>query len=243
MQQNGSEIEIDSRPSDAIAIAVRAEAPIFAAERVIEESAIEFEGEESTKRRSSTSSASSSTTSLRTFSSQSKRTTATPKRAKYSESLATDTASAKPLKAAQEHRRVDAAGAAAQEGKAHPEQRQDHEALDAPWMVAEGDADADDRNRLAVGAGARRRGRGRSAPPRSGRERRRRRHSPRTAAARDESQPVGGGPALARAEERIQRGLDDDDADEDGQRQAEGLESRLRLPEFEQPPGGAPSAP
>jgi bifunctional DNase/RNase len=44
--QNGSEIEIDSRPSDAIAMAVRAEAPIFAADRVIEESAIEFEGEE-----------------------------------------------------------------------------------------------------------------------------------------------------------------------------------------------------
>jgi bifunctional DNase/RNase len=46
VHQNGSEIEIDSRPSDAIAIAVRSEAPIFAAERVIEESAIEFEGEE-----------------------------------------------------------------------------------------------------------------------------------------------------------------------------------------------------
>ena len=46
VQQNGSEIDIDSRPSDAIAIAVRADAPIFAAERVIEESAIEFEGEE-----------------------------------------------------------------------------------------------------------------------------------------------------------------------------------------------------
>ena len=46
VHQNGSEIEIDSRPSDAIALAVRAEAPIFAAERVIEESAIEFEGEE-----------------------------------------------------------------------------------------------------------------------------------------------------------------------------------------------------
>jgi uncharacterized protein len=46
VQQNGSEIDIDSRPSDAIAIAVRAEAPIFAAEHVIEESAIEFEGEE-----------------------------------------------------------------------------------------------------------------------------------------------------------------------------------------------------
>src|SRR5918911_428355 len=46
LQQNGSEIEIDSRPSDAIALAVRAGAPIFAADRVIEESAIEFEGEE-----------------------------------------------------------------------------------------------------------------------------------------------------------------------------------------------------
>ena len=42
---NGSEIEIDSRPSDAIALAVRSGAPIFAAEAVIEESAIEFEHE------------------------------------------------------------------------------------------------------------------------------------------------------------------------------------------------------
>jgi bifunctional DNase/RNase len=46
VQQDGGEIEIDSRPSDAIALAIRAEAPIFAADRVIEESAIEFEGEE-----------------------------------------------------------------------------------------------------------------------------------------------------------------------------------------------------
>jgi bifunctional DNase/RNase len=44
--QDGSEIEIDSRPSDAIALAVRVEAPIFADDNVIEESAIEFEGEE-----------------------------------------------------------------------------------------------------------------------------------------------------------------------------------------------------
>jgi uncharacterized protein len=44
--QNGNEIEVDSRSSDAIAIAVRAHAPIFAADAVIEESAIEFEGEE-----------------------------------------------------------------------------------------------------------------------------------------------------------------------------------------------------
>jgi bifunctional DNase/RNase len=43
---NGSEIEIDSRPSDAIALAVRSGAPIFAAEAVIEESAIEFEQED-----------------------------------------------------------------------------------------------------------------------------------------------------------------------------------------------------
>src|SRR5207247_4592026 len=46
VQQDGSEIEIDSRPSDAIALAVRAEAPIFAADDVIEESPIEFEAEE-----------------------------------------------------------------------------------------------------------------------------------------------------------------------------------------------------
>jgi bifunctional DNase/RNase len=43
---DGSEIEIDSRPSDAIALAVRAEAPIYAADSVIEESAIEFEHED-----------------------------------------------------------------------------------------------------------------------------------------------------------------------------------------------------
>ena len=43
LQQNGNEIEVDSRPSDAIALAVRAEAPIYADDRVIEESAIEFE--------------------------------------------------------------------------------------------------------------------------------------------------------------------------------------------------------
>jgi bifunctional DNase/RNase len=46
VQQDGSEVEIDSRPSDAIALAIRSDAPIYAAESVIEESAIEFEGEE-----------------------------------------------------------------------------------------------------------------------------------------------------------------------------------------------------
>ncbi len=46
VQLDGSEIEVDSRPSDAIALAIRSEAPIYAADDVIEESAIEFEGEE-----------------------------------------------------------------------------------------------------------------------------------------------------------------------------------------------------
>jgi uncharacterized protein len=43
---DGSEIEIDSRPSDAIALAVRSDAPIYADDSVIEESAIEFEHED-----------------------------------------------------------------------------------------------------------------------------------------------------------------------------------------------------
>jgi uncharacterized protein len=42
---DGREIEIDSRPSDALALAVRSGAPIYAAEEVIAESAIEFEHE------------------------------------------------------------------------------------------------------------------------------------------------------------------------------------------------------
>ena len=42
---DGAEIEIDSRSSDAIAVAVRAQAPIYVADEVIEESAIEFEAE------------------------------------------------------------------------------------------------------------------------------------------------------------------------------------------------------
>ena len=40
---SGSEIEIDSRPSDALALAVRMSAPIFVADEVIDESSIEFE--------------------------------------------------------------------------------------------------------------------------------------------------------------------------------------------------------
>ena len=42
---DGKEMEIDSRPSDALALAVRSGAPIYAAEEVITESAIEFEHE------------------------------------------------------------------------------------------------------------------------------------------------------------------------------------------------------
>ena len=45
LRQGGQTFEIDSRPSDAIAIAVRTEAPIFVSEEVITESGIEFEHE------------------------------------------------------------------------------------------------------------------------------------------------------------------------------------------------------
>ncbi len=41
----GPDVEIDSRPSDAIAVAVRTGAPIFAAEDLLDENAIEFEHE------------------------------------------------------------------------------------------------------------------------------------------------------------------------------------------------------
>ena len=43
---NGEPMAIDARPSDAIALAVRSEAPIYADDSVIEESAIEFEHED-----------------------------------------------------------------------------------------------------------------------------------------------------------------------------------------------------
>jgi len=45
LQRNGSEIEVDSRPSDAIALAVRSGAKIYVADDVIEESGVEFEGD------------------------------------------------------------------------------------------------------------------------------------------------------------------------------------------------------
>ena len=44
--QNGREVEIDSRPSDALALAVRCDAQIYAADDVVEESGIEFQAEE-----------------------------------------------------------------------------------------------------------------------------------------------------------------------------------------------------
>jgi bifunctional DNase/RNase len=44
--QDGREVEIDSRTSDAIALAVRCDAQIFAADQVVEESSIEFQAGE-----------------------------------------------------------------------------------------------------------------------------------------------------------------------------------------------------
>jgi bifunctional DNase/RNase len=43
--KDGAEIDIDSRPSDALALAVRTEAPIFASTELVDENAIEFERE------------------------------------------------------------------------------------------------------------------------------------------------------------------------------------------------------
>jgi bifunctional DNase/RNase len=42
LRVDDTEIEIDSRPSDALALAVRTEAPIFVSEAVLDDSAIEF---------------------------------------------------------------------------------------------------------------------------------------------------------------------------------------------------------
>jgi bifunctional DNase/RNase len=44
--QDGREVEIDSRPSDAIALAVRCDAQIYASEDVIAESGIEFQADD-----------------------------------------------------------------------------------------------------------------------------------------------------------------------------------------------------
>ena len=45
LAKDGAEIDVDSRPSDALALAVRTDAPIFASNELIEENAIEFERE------------------------------------------------------------------------------------------------------------------------------------------------------------------------------------------------------
>jgi bifunctional DNase/RNase len=45
LTSDGQQIDVDSRPSDAIALAVRTEAPIFAAEELLEANGIEFEQE------------------------------------------------------------------------------------------------------------------------------------------------------------------------------------------------------
>jgi bifunctional DNase/RNase len=45
LMKDGAEIDVDSRPSDALALAVRTDAPIFAADDLVNENAIEFERE------------------------------------------------------------------------------------------------------------------------------------------------------------------------------------------------------
>src|SRR3981081_3009511 len=46
VQLDGSEIEVDSRPSDAIALAIRAEEPIFPADRGVQEAAARLQASE-----------------------------------------------------------------------------------------------------------------------------------------------------------------------------------------------------
>jgi bifunctional DNase/RNase len=46
MSQDGKSTDVSSRPSDAIALAVRIEAPIFAAEEVLEQAGIELKEDE-----------------------------------------------------------------------------------------------------------------------------------------------------------------------------------------------------
>ena len=46
LQRNGDHYEISSRPSDAIALAVRMSVPIFASEEVLDEAAILIPGED-----------------------------------------------------------------------------------------------------------------------------------------------------------------------------------------------------
>jgi uncharacterized protein len=46
LQQGGRAIEVDARPSDAIALAIRAEVPIFVEEKVLDSAGMVFDGEE-----------------------------------------------------------------------------------------------------------------------------------------------------------------------------------------------------
>ena len=49
MSQDGKSAEVSSRPSDAIALAVRTSAPLFASEAVLEQAGIELRDEEETE--------------------------------------------------------------------------------------------------------------------------------------------------------------------------------------------------
>jgi len=49
MSSDGKTVEVSSRPSDAIALAVRVNAPIFAAEEVLDQAGIELRDEEETE--------------------------------------------------------------------------------------------------------------------------------------------------------------------------------------------------
>ena len=49
LRRDGREVEIDSRPSDAIALAVRLSTPIYAAEEVLEQAGIELRDDEETE--------------------------------------------------------------------------------------------------------------------------------------------------------------------------------------------------
>jgi bifunctional DNase/RNase len=47
LRRDGQEVEVDARPSDALALAVRAEVPIFAAEEVLAQAGLEADPDES----------------------------------------------------------------------------------------------------------------------------------------------------------------------------------------------------
>ena len=178
VQQDGREIEVDSRPSDAIALAIRAEAPIFAADRVIEESAIEFEGEDVDQEVLD-----AEVAKFRHFLDE-----VTPEDFAVENGdddvarSARRRASASAVeRGVHEHARDRAASSVAQIGKADPERHEDELRLDEPVPHTERDPDhagstATGRTRAAATAPPR----GRSAPRRSARFRRAGRGSLRT---------------------------------------------------------------